>query len=73
MNSWPRHTTGGNPSSLPLITTSQAEQGWRKAWDTTADCTGIQVSLDCPEHKDWNDDLVQLASSKVRHAASLKL
>ena len=49
------------------------EQGWRKAWDTTADWTGFQISSDCPEHKDWNDDLVQLASSNLRHAASLKL
>ena len=39
------------------------EQGWRKAWDTTADWTGFQVSSDCPEHKDWNDDLVQRAAS----------
>jgi hypothetical protein len=49
------------------------EQGWRKAWDTTAHWTGFQVSSDCPEHKDWNDDLVQRAASSLRHAASLKL
>jgi Toprim-like len=49
------------------------EQGWLKAWDTTADWTGFQISPNCPEHKDWNDDLVQLASSNLRHAASLKL
>ena len=49
------------------------EQGWRQAWDTTADWTGFQVSSDCPEHKDWNDDLVQRAASSLRHAASLKL
>jgi len=49
------------------------EQGWRKAWDTTADWTGFQISSDYPEHKDWNDDLVQVVSSNLRHAASLKL
>ena len=49
------------------------EQGSRKAWDTSADWTGFQVSSDCPEHKDWNDDLVRLACSNLRHAASLKL
>jgi hypothetical protein len=51
------------------------EQGWRKAWDTTADWTGFQVSSDCPEHKDWNDDLVQRARSflEVKQSTSLKL
>jgi Toprim-like/Protein of unknown function (DUF3991) len=49
------------------------EQGRRKAWDTTANWSGFQVSSDCPEHKDWNEDLIQLVSSSLRHAASLKL
>jgi len=44
------------------------EQGWRKAWDVSADWTGFQISSDCPVHKDWNDDLIQLASSNLRHA-----
>ena len=46
-----------------------------QAWDTTADWTGFQVSSDCPEHKDWNDDLVQRARSflEVKQSTSLKL
>ena len=45
------------------------EQGWRKAWDTSADSTGFQIS------SDWNDDLVQRARSflEVKQSTSLKL
>ena len=51
------------------------EQGWRKARDASADWTGFQISSHSPKHKDWNDDLIQLAppSLKLKTAISFKL
>jgi hypothetical protein len=51
------------------------EQGWRKARDASSDWTGFQISSDSSKHKDWNDDLIELAlpSLKLKHATSFKL
>jgi hypothetical protein len=51
------------------------EQGWRRARDASAEWIGFQISSHSPKHKDWNEDLIQLAlrSLRPKQAASLKL
>jgi hypothetical protein len=51
------------------------EQGWRKARDASAEWIGFQISSHSPKHKDWNEDLIQLASPslKLKTAISFKL
>jgi hypothetical protein len=66
--------TGGNPSSLPLIATSQAT-GLAQGVGHKRRLDGFQISSYCPELKDWNEDLVQRARSflEVKQSTSLKL
>ena len=51
------------------------EQGWRKARDASAEWIGFPISSHSPEHKDWNEDLIQLAppSLKLKTTVSFKL
>jgi hypothetical protein len=51
------------------------EQGWRKARDANAEWIGFQISSHSPKHKDWNEDLIQLAppSLKLKTTVSFKL
>jgi hypothetical protein len=51
------------------------EQGWRKAGDASAEWLGFQISSPSPKHKDWNEDLIQLASPslKLKTAISFRL
>jgi hypothetical protein len=51
------------------------EQGWRRAHDASGGWIGFQISSNSPKHKDWNEDLIQLASPslKLKTATSFKL
>jgi hypothetical protein len=53
------------------------ERGWKKAWDETVDWIGFKISLDCPNGKDWNDELTALMqrrrSPTPKQSPSLKL
>lgn len=53
------------------------KRGWLKAWNETLDWTGFKLSVECPNHKDWNEDLVavrqHLHRPKSQKSASLKL
>lgn len=43
---------------IGLDNDAAGERGWRKAWDQTSDWTGLKISRECPQLKDWNADLV---------------
>lgn len=47
------------------------ERGWQKAWDEVAAWPGFKISPDCPQNKDWNEDLVQ--SFGIKSSPSMKL
>jgi Toprim-like len=53
------------------------QRGRQRAREETLDWPGFKLSLDCPKHKDWNDDLIALreriGAPKVREIASLRL
>jgi Toprim-like/Protein of unknown function (DUF3991) len=51
------------------------EQRWRRARDASAGWIGFQISSHSPKQKDWNEDLIQLASPslKLKTAISFNL
>ena len=53
------------------------QRGRQKAREETLNWAGFRLSSDCPERKDWNDDLIAVASASrlasSREAASLRL
>jgi hypothetical protein len=53
---------------VALDNDSAGELGWQKAWDSTTEWTGFDISSECPRRKDWNDDLV----ASVRQAANVQ-
>jgi hypothetical protein len=53
------------------------QRGRQKAQEETLNWAGFKISSDCPERKDWNDDLIalagRLAPPKLREIPSLRL
>jgi hypothetical protein len=53
------------------------QRGRQKAWDETRDWVGFELSSECSNRKDWNDDLIavmqRLGAPGFRRSASLKL
>lgn len=60
---------------VALDNDSAGELGWQKAWDSTTEWTGFDLSSECPRLKDWNADLVAAVqrTANVQKPAALKL
>lgn len=64
---------------VALDNDAAGERGWQKAWDETADWTGFDLRSECPQRKDWNDDLRALAQKRtpgltqIRHSSTQSL
>ena len=62
---------------LALDNDPAGERGRQKAQEETLNWAGFKLSCDCPERKDWNDDLIalarRLAPPKLREIPSLRL
>lgn len=50
---------------VALDNDSAGELGWQKAWDSTTEWSGFDISSECPRLKDWNADL----AASVRQTA----
>lgn len=54
---------------VALDNDAAGERGRQKAWDETVDWRGFKISSECPQRKDWNEDLRAL--SQHRRAVQL--
>ncbi len=50
---------------VALDNDAAGERGWQKAWDETAEWTGFDLRSECPQRKDWNDDLRAFAQNRT--------
>ncbi len=50
---------------VALDNDAAGERGWQRAWDETTEWTGFDLRSECPQSKDWNDDLRAFAQRRT--------